>query len=112
MGSPPRRQIDGYRFRRQQPVGPYIADFMCPKVNLVVELDGDSHATAEQLEWDRVRTEYMNQHGLHVLRFANLHVLNHVDDVPAELRCRISENVAGAPAPLPNPLPGVPGRGG
>jgi very-short-patch-repair endonuclease len=105
-------QLDGHRFRRQQPVGPYVADFMCPRLSLIVEVEGDSHATAEQMEWDRVRTEYLNEHGVQVIRFANAHVLNHIGDVLDQLRCWMSEHVAGAQAPLPSPLPGVPGRGG
>src|SRR5260221_14673297 len=43
-----RKQLEGFRFRRQQPIGPYIVDFLCPAAKLVIEVDGGQHATDEQ----------------------------------------------------------------
>ena len=63
------------RFRRQYVIGSYIADFYCHKAKLVVELDGSQHYSPEEMEYDRVRTEYLKQQGLTVLRFTNLDVL-------------------------------------
>jgi very-short-patch-repair endonuclease len=40
------KQLGGYRFRRQQPIGPYIVDFFCPQIGLVIELDGGQHSSA------------------------------------------------------------------
>src|SRR5688500_16330958 len=68
-------QIDGHRFRRQQPVGPYIADFLCAALYLAVEVDGDSHTEPAQEQWDQDRTTYLADHGVRVLRFTNLDVL-------------------------------------
>ncbi len=69
----------GYRFRRQQPVGPYVVDFYCAAHGLVIELDGDSHLlTAEA---DEVRETYLRSRGLQVIRFSNDEVLKELDVV-------------------------------
>ena len=61
-----RRQLDGLRFRRQQPIGPFIIDFFAPSHRLVVEVDGPVHET--QAEADRVRQEILEGLGLRVVR--------------------------------------------
>ena len=68
------RQLGGLKFRRQQPLGRFIADFYCASCHLVVELDGDSHA--EQAEYDATRTEWLQQQGYRVVRFTNREVEN------------------------------------
>jgi very-short-patch-repair endonuclease len=75
------RQVKGYWFYRQKPVGEYIADFYCPSAKLVVEVDGGQHLTDEGIEYDRVRDEYMNSLGLRILRFNNKEVLTNMDGV-------------------------------
>jgi very-short-patch-repair endonuclease len=65
------KQMVGLRFRRQQPIGSYIVDFYCSAAKLVVELDGEQHATAEAREYDEARTEWLNERGIRVLRIAN-----------------------------------------
>ncbi len=57
----------GLRFRRQQPIGPFIVDFYCAEVGLVVELDGAGHA--ERADYDDRRTRWLEANGLTVLRF-------------------------------------------
>jgi very-short-patch-repair endonuclease len=71
----------GYKFRRQHPIGPYIADFYSREANLVVELDGDSHATAEAQAHDEQRDHYLHSLGLDVLRFTNADVFQNLDVV-------------------------------
>jgi len=63
------------RFRRQYVIGNYIVDFYCHQAKLVVELDGSQHYAPEDTEKDRIRTVYLESHGLRVLRFTNLEVL-------------------------------------
>src|SRR5262249_58176202 len=70
-----RRQVDGFRFRRQFPVGPYFADFFCPAARLAVELDGDSHVGRERK--DRLRDTFFRRRGIIVLRLPNRYVLDH-----------------------------------
>lgn len=71
----------GVKFRRQHGIGPYIADFYCPERKLVIELDGDSHASAEAQQYDAKRNAYMNSVGLTVLRFTNSQVMTELDAV-------------------------------
>src|SRR5437762_14319443 len=59
----------GKKFRRQSSVGPYIVDFYCPEVGLIIELDGAPHFGPTSGEYDQHRTEYLNQAGLTVIRF-------------------------------------------
>src|SRR2546428_599656 len=63
------RQLGGYKFRRQQPIAPFVADFFCAPCKLVVELDGDSHDRRD--EYDASRTRRLNRGGLRVIRFLN-----------------------------------------
>jgi very-short-patch-repair endonuclease len=78
-------QLAGLRFRRQHPIGPFIADFFCPRKNLVVELDGDSHFEPDQERFDRDRTAYIVELGLRELRFTNLDVLENIEGVVAAI---------------------------
>jgi len=97
------RRIDGIKFRRQQPIGPFVVDFYAPEKRLVVEVDGGVHAT--QVEHDRERQELLETLGLRFLR------------VPAELVERDLAAVlqtirtALAQAVPPSPLVGEGGRG-
>jgi len=52
------RQLQGLKFRRQHGIGPYIVDFYCPEQFLVIEVDGDSHADADQILKDQLRDRY------------------------------------------------------
>ena len=67
-----RRKVDGFRFRRQRPFGPYVCDFICLEAKLIVELDGSQHV--EQAAYDARRDDFMRSHGFRVLRFWNSHV--------------------------------------
>jgi very-short-patch-repair endonuclease len=60
------RQLEGYKFRRQRPIGPFIADFVCLERLLIIELDGSQHADSN---YDDARTAWLEQHGWCVLRF-------------------------------------------
>jgi very-short-patch-repair endonuclease len=77
------RDLDDYKFRRQHPIGPYIADFFCAEVGLIVEVDGGGHL--DQIEYDQDRTDWLADQGYHVIRFWNDDVLNHFDDVTQEI---------------------------
>ena len=66
-----RKELRAYRFRRQHPIGDYIADFVCLSRRLIVEVDGGYHDTCEQQDDDQIRTDYLNQMGFEVMRFKN-----------------------------------------
>ena len=61
-----RRQLQGYRFRRQVPIGNYIADFVCIEARLIIELDGSQHQ--DQRVYDEQRTRYLEQRGFKIFR--------------------------------------------
>ena len=69
------------RFRRQQPIGPFIADFYCAAAKLVIELDGSQHGTQEGIEHDAARTAWLEARGYRVLRFANFDVIDNIEGV-------------------------------
>lgn len=66
-----RKQIGGLRFRRQQPIGPYVVDFYCSAAKLVIELDGGHHNEESRRLYDEARTQWLRSEGFHVLRIAN-----------------------------------------
>ncbi len=72
-------QLSGYKFRRQHPIGIYIADFACIEANLVIELDGGQHQ--DQQSYDTHRSEFMQLLGWQVLRYWNNDVLENLDGV-------------------------------
>jgi very-short-patch-repair endonuclease len=74
-----RRQLGGFRFRRQHVVGAYICDFVCPEMALVVELDGSQHLSEEA--YDFRRDAYLRARGFRVLRFWNGQVLRDTGNV-------------------------------
>ena len=73
------RQLGGYKFRRQQPLGNYIADFVCTHPKLIVEADGGQHA--EQGAYDETRSRYLQTQGFTVLRFWNHDILQQTENV-------------------------------
>ncbi len=87
-----RYQANGCKFRRQQPIGPYIVDFVCFEKRLIIEVDGGQHI--QQVEDDNARTQWLRSQGFQVLRFWNNQVLKEIGDVQ-ELILRKLE--------LPNP---------
>ena len=74
------RQVEGARFRRQAPIGPWVVDFFCAEQKLVIEVDGGQHAL--QTARDEQRTRWLEQQGqLRVLRLWNNDVLENVEGV-------------------------------
>ncbi len=73
------RQLCGYRFKRQHPIGNFIVDFVCLESRLVVELDGGQHS--ELGDYDALRAAYLMDRGFTVIRFWNNQVLNEMDAV-------------------------------
>ncbi len=65
------RRFHGLKFRRQHPLGSYIADFYCHELNLVIEADGAVHDKDEQRLYDANRTQTLTEGGVTVVRFAN-----------------------------------------
>jgi very-short-patch-repair endonuclease len=72
------RRMDGWRFRRQQPIDRYIVDFVCLEARLIIEVDGGQHSESET---DKARDAHLQSKGFHVLRFWNNDVLANADGV-------------------------------
>jgi very-short-patch-repair endonuclease len=99
-------QVDGFKFRRQAPIGGYIVDFVCFQARLVIELDGGQHA--EQFERDAERTSWLESEGFSVLRFWNNEVFDNIEGVEERIRLALAQ--AGESHPHPDPPPSR-GRG-
>ena len=84
------KQLNGLKFRRQHPLGPFIADFYCAARRLVMEIDGDIHDL--QPDRDTARTEQFEQYGYRVIRFRNERVLNNIEDVLATIEAACTVN--------------------
>ena len=79
------KQLDGIKFHRQRPFTRYILDFYAPSVKLVIEIDGGIHEKPEQKEYDKIRTDFLKENGLKVIRFTNEQVLNELEFCLAEI---------------------------
>jgi very-short-patch-repair endonuclease len=91
------RKLLGYQFLRQKPIGQFIADFYCPKLKLVIEIDGASHLLAHNQKRDKKKNEYLQSIGLHVLRIDDSAVKHNMTAVIEDLRCWIKQNSFGSP---------------
>ena len=94
------RQMDGCKFRRQVPIGRYIADFTCHEARLIIEIDGGQHDPSESDEIER--TQVLEHQGYRVLRFWNNEVLTNLEGVYEAIAAALSK---------PSPSRGRAGRG-
>jgi very-short-patch-repair endonuclease len=81
-----RRQVNGFKFRRQHAISQFIADFYCHEKRLIIEVDGGYHNQPCQAERDLQRTFELEKLGIKVLRFTNEQVENDIDKVIMEIR--------------------------
>jgi very-short-patch-repair endonuclease len=91
------RQLGGVKFKRQVPIGPYIADFLCAERRLIIELDGPFHNVVR----DKKRDDYLAMQGYFTLRFSNKETTGDL----ATVRAIILNTLHAAPPPHPSPLP-------
>ncbi len=92
------RSLGGFKFVRQEPIGPHVVDFVCREKRLVVEADGGQHPDSQR---DAVRDQWLVEHHYRVLRFWNNEVLGNIEGVWETIFAAAS---AAAP-PHPDPLP-------
>ena len=103
------RGAGGYKFRRQQGIGPFVLDFYCPELKLCVELDGSSHDY--RFDYDEQRTRFLDEQGIRVIRFQNEQVWSGIEGVVAEIvrigreikRTHADNNEVTDPTPTPSP---------
>ena len=79
----------GCKFRRQQPIGSYIADFVCFEKNLIIELDGGQHNHEKALEYDKVRDSFFSNCGFKVIRFWNNNIDNNLQGVIEKIKTEL-----------------------
>ncbi len=102
--------LDGHSFRRQHPIGSYIADFWCADARLVVEVDGGQHNSAKGLAHDARRSAELSAQGIKVIRFWNTDVLQNLDGVWQMIAAEVAERAGSTPTPT-LPLSGGGGSG-
>lgn len=81
--------FEGYKFRRQHPLGIYIADFYCHKIRLILEIDGSIHDLSEVKENDALRQQWLEENNYKVVRFTNKEVLENVNVVLQTIRTHL-----------------------
>ena len=103
------RRVDGLKFRRQRPIGPYVADFVCEEAMLIVELDGLQHGEEADAVRDAARTSYLNSCGYDVIRVWNVDVTTNIDGVLSGIYAAAKARVERSPSSAlraPSPVPG------
>lgn len=88
------RRFDGFIFRRQVPIGPYVADFACHAARLIVEVDGGQHAAGHRAVVDAARSDWLAARGYRVIRFWNNDVLGNIDSVLTEIGRALAANTS------------------
>ena len=83
------RQLYNYKFRRQFPIEPYIADFACLELKLIIELDGGQHAN--RINYDEQRSLFLEKRGFKVIRFWNNDVIENTEGVLEAIRLAVLE---------------------
>jgi len=91
----------GVHFRRQAPIGKYIADFACHSAKIVVELDGSQHAETKTLAYDSERTAFLESRGYRVLRFWNVEAILNLENVAEHIFKQCSARLRPPPEPPP-----------
>ena len=91
------KQVKGLQFYRQKPIGKYIVDFYCPKIKLVIEIDGGQHYEDSLIHRDQIRDEFMKKLGIRVLRYTNTDVIDNIDGVIENLLFEIERTFTNLP---------------
>jgi very-short-patch-repair endonuclease len=86
-----RRQIGGKKFRRQHSIGPFIVDFFCMEERLAIEIDGSVHDDPLRAAYDVERQQFLEAHGIRVVRFSNEQIRDSLDEVLDVIREHIDQ---------------------
>ena len=93
------KKLNGVKFRRQQPIGIYIVDFVSFEKKLIIEIDGGQHSFEENKVNDEVRTQWLESQGFRIIRFWNNEVSSNLEGVIAQIKEVLEDH------PHPDPLP-------
>ena len=83
------RQLDGFKIVRQDPIGPYVVDFACREAKLIVEVDGATHSTNEEIQRDALRSAELEGNGYKIIRVQNDDVYNAMDGVLSTIQAAL-----------------------
>jgi very-short-patch-repair endonuclease len=86
-----RENINSYKFRRQHPIGDYIADCVCITAKIIIEVDGEYHNEPQQQQDDLWRTEFLEKNGFRVIRFSNDEVIYNLSAVINHIKEELSK---------------------
>lgn len=101
------RRLAGAKFRRQHPLGRYIADFYCHEGRLVVELQGGIHSLEDQRQYDAIRQEIIQQQGIKVITFSNHDVEQNLEGVLQKIADTLTPPSAILGSARPEPVEGL-----
>ncbi|MFT3988813.1 endonuclease domain-containing protein [Aestuariivirga sp.] len=105
------RRLGGFKFVRRQPLDPFIVDFVCRENGLVIEVDGETHSTAAEVNYDAARTQKLGQLGYRVMRFGNEEVLHGMDEVLTLIHLALGQGPSPSPPDGGSPSSPAGGRG-
>ena len=97
-----RNQMLGLQFRRQHPISIFIADFYCPKIKLVIEVDGSIHDILGNEAYDIGRSDILNDFGITVIRFTNEQIINDIDNTINKIESMVRQLLYGISVSPPN----------
>ena len=80
------KQIEGLKFRRQHSIANYVVDFYCPQLNLAIELDGEFHASYQDIIRDKKRDSSLSDFGIKILRFENKIVFENPEEIINQIK--------------------------
>jgi very-short-patch-repair endonuclease len=88
------KKVDGYKFRRQQPIFDYIVDFYCHELKLIIELDGEIHSLPETRDFDIKRDKTFTINGYHLIRLPNCEIETNVNTAVKKISTFIKKNLS------------------
>jgi very-short-patch-repair endonuclease len=80
------KKVEGYKFRRQQPIFDYVVDFYCHELKLIIEVDGEIHSLTKKTDFDIKRDKIFIINGYHIIRLSNLEVVTNIDATIEKIR--------------------------
>jgi very-short-patch-repair endonuclease len=88
------KQINGYKFRRQQPLLDYIVDFYCEDLKLIIEVDGEIHFLSEKINYDSKRNNMLKANGYNIIHLSNFEIETEINSTINKIISYISENLS------------------
>lgn len=88
------KKVNGFKFRRQQPIFDYVVDFYCDEIKLIIEVDGEIHSESENHKNDMKRDAIHKRNGYHILRLSNVEIETEIDLTIKKITFFITKNLS------------------